>query len=81
MSEYFYTREMVGNDWNIENPLRIDGEGNHIFLAREAENALPNKMFKLFCVESEVKFVFEEELSENEQTILGQVVYNHKNNL
>jgi hypothetical protein len=81
MVEYLYTRELIDGCWNVENIDRKDEEGNHIFLGQEIQIALPGKMFNFILDGAEIKFVFEEELSEAEQSILGTVVYNHKNNL
>ena len=81
MFEYFYTREIVNDAWNINNNERVDQNGNQICLSSEVEQALPDKMFKMFCAAEECKFVFEVELTENEKSILDLTVYNHKNNL
>lgn len=87
MAYYYYTREIVeypdpiGRAYNIDNPQRVDLLDNQIYLANEVEVALIGRAFKLFCADSEVKFVFDDELSELEKTTLDTVVFNHKNNI
>jgi hypothetical protein len=80
MFEYNFTREIIGDCYNINNPLRVDGEGNQIWLAKEVEVALPGKKFRLFCDEAVVKFEFETELTSGEQETLSDTVDAHKNN-
>jgi len=81
MPEYIYTREQNGGgEWNIDNPARVDGEGNQIHLAKEVEIALPGKAFKLFCDETQARFVFDEALTTEEETTLGDTVAAHKAN-
>jgi hypothetical protein len=78
---YLYSREVINDSWNINNPLRVDIEGNQIYLAREVSNIFPDKMFKLFCDEARVEFDFVEELTQEEKEILDTCVSNHKNNV
>lgn len=82
MYKYYYTREIVNNAYNIDNPLRVDGEGNQIFLVDEIESLFPNKRFKLFCGNNLVNVVFyDSSLTDDEKIDLDECVYNHKNNL
>lgn len=62
---YFFN----GSSWGVAIP------GN---LAKFVENNIPDKMFLLICRETECKFVFEEELSSEEQTILDGCVNTYK---
>lgn len=81
MPEYFYIREIVDGDYNIENPKRVDEYGNHIYLANEVSQAIPNEDFQLFCAGSEAKFIFENELTQYQKDQLDETVYKHKHNL
>lgn len=82
MYKYCYTREIVNNAYNIDNPLRIDGQGNQIFLGDEIQTLFPNKIFKLFCCDNLVTVAFYDgPLTEGEKIDLDECVYNHKNNL
>ena len=77
---YTYTREIVNDKWDINNPVRVDEEGNQIYLAKEIESAIPEKRFKIFCEESVCDSEFQEELSGTEKTQLDVVVADHKSN-
>jgi len=87
MYVYNYTREYVEsyNNWNINNPQRVDIDGNQIFLAEEVEQALPDKSFLFYGGYNQdptiARFEFEIELSAEEIVTLDTTVYNHKNNL
>lgn len=80
MAEYIYTRELINGCYNINNVQRVDGEGNQIHFAKEVEDVLPGKSFKLICNDAEAKFIFTEDLSSGEQTTLANTVTAHKNN-
>lgn len=81
MQTYTFTRELVDGSYNIDNPLRVDGEGNQIYLAKEIETALPGKSFKLKCNATQVEVIFTEVLSAEEIDDLTAVINNHKNNV
>lgn len=81
MADYIYERESVNGSWNINNSIRVDGESKQINIAKEVEVAIPGKLFKVCCNASEAKFIFDEELTSAEQTILDTIVNTHKNNL
>ena len=72
-----YSREIVNGGYNIDNPLRIDGEGKQIRLAKELEEVIECG-FKVRCKESSCKIITDEEVS-NIEEITG-VVNAHKNN-
>lgn len=78
--EYTFSRELINNSYNIDNKLRVDVNGNQIFLSKEVEG-VTNKKFEFFCDDDVAKFAFETELTPEEQTLLAEVVNNHKNNL
>jgi len=84
MYTYNYTRELVNGSYNINNPLRLDGEQNQIWLYQEVENAIPTKPFKVKCNcdgdPLKVEIAFETELTTEEESVLAAVVSNHKNN-
>ena len=80
MKIYNFTREIVDGDYNINNPLRKDGE-NQRWLAKEIQNALPDKPFRLFCNEGTGYIEFTTDLTTEEMQTIDTVVYNHKNNL
>jgi len=81
MAEYLYIRSLVSGKYDINNPDRVDGGSNQIYLAKEVESALPGKMFKLICNDSEAKFVFNNTLSGAEETTLSTTVSDHQNNV
>jgi len=72
MTDYIYERG------NIENPNSKDGEENHIYLAKQIEEALPGKNFKVFCDPVNCKVVMETELSGEEKTTLDNTIAYHK---
>jgi len=75
MSEYIYDR-LYSNEygWLINNPTKIDGSGNQIYLVSIISDVFPGKPFKMFCKGDKAKFVFDEVLSENDQFLLSQLV-------
>jgi hypothetical protein len=80
MAEYIYNREIVGGAYNIHNHERLDGELEQINLAKEVEAALPGENFRLICIDTEAKFIFENELTVGQITTLTNTVEAHKNN-
>jgi hypothetical protein len=81
MNTYFYTREIVNDQWNINNPNRRDESGNQIFLSSEIENLFPTYMFKLYCNNEDVCICFDNKLTINEKNLLDTCISNHKNNI
>lgn len=84
--EYCYVRDMIYDDsddghWDIDNPARVDAEGNQIYLCKEVESLFPGKHFISYCHCDCADFVFDEELTPEEKELLDTLVYNHKNNL
>ena len=79
-TDYIYTRDIIDGAYNIHNHARIDGEGEQINLAKEAEDALSGENFNLICDGTEAKFVFENTLDAGQITTLDAVVAAHKNN-
>lgn len=80
MFDYNYTRDLVNGKFNIENELRVDGEGNHIYLFHEIKAIIPDNKFTIECNNTNVTISFEQELTSEQQTLLDTVVANHKNN-
>jgi hypothetical protein len=84
MYTYNYTRELVNGSYNINNPLRLDGEQNQIWLYQEIADAIPTKAFTIKCNcdndPVKVEISFETELTTEEEAALATVVSNHKNN-
>jgi hypothetical protein len=81
MKEYSYERSTISDGRrDIDNPLRVDGEGNQIHLSKEIESALPGKNFKLKCHGDNAVLIFDNDLSSEEENLLSQVVISHKNN-
>ena len=77
---YEYTREKIEGMWDINNPLRVDGEGNQIRLSSEVQAAIPAMPFKMNCEGALALFSFETELSAGEKSTLDTTVQNHKDN-
>ena len=81
MADYNYTRGTIASgEYDINNPDRVDVDGNQIWLADEVKTALPGKNFTLSCDASDAYFTFEEALSTGDETTLTTTVNNHKNN-
>ena len=84
--KYYYTREFINDNWNISHAERMDSKGDRVILATEIQNAFADKSFLFFggydgdpsvvCVDFK-----DITLSEEENSILDTVVYNHKNNV
>lgn len=81
MVEYAYERSALeGGRFDIQNPDRVDGEGEQIYISKEVEAALPGKEFKLRCHHQETIFYFESELSSVEEALLAETVVKHQSN-
>jgi len=80
MSKHTYTRSLVNGKWNLDNELRVDGNGDKIPLFKEVKDALPGEPFKLTCEDENAEFDFTNELDSDEVITLGTVVLDHKNN-
>jgi hypothetical protein len=81
---YNYTRELMIESpvYNIDNPLRVDENGNQIWLYKEILEYLPNSQWrKIDCAAESAVIYFDLELSIEDKQILDDVVYRHKNNL
>ena len=73
--EYTYERlfdESYG--WLISNPTRIDIEGHQIKLQDSIRSNFPTNKFSMFCENNQVKFYFENELSESDQSIMADLI-------
>lgn len=83
MSVHTYDRgwNTTLNTYEIENPLRVDGEGNQIFLFNEVASAISGNPFNFACKGSEATFTFNTDLTPTEVTTLDTTVSNHKNNI
>lgn len=85
MFEYEYTRDQLTSGihlglWDIDNPDRLDGEGNQIFLSNEILLGL-SKNSNIICSGTLARIIFQEELTTEEKSQLDTIVYNHKHNL
>lgn len=83
---YNYNREFVEslNNWNINYPQRIDSKNNPVELIKEITNKFPDKKLIFFAGYGDptiVRIEFELELSNEDKTILDNIVYKHKNNI
>jgi len=77
---------------NVNNPARvyvsddalvlaeIRQEGDQKFLAKDIEENLPNRKFKVICNGDSLLVCFLEELTAGEQTTLTTTIQNHKDN-
>lgn len=79
MAQYNYTREIVDNYYNINNPYCLDGGGKRVFLYIEIkdEATLPNS-FHIDCNGSAVGITFPSSLDSSQQTTLTAIVNAHK---
>ena len=80
-NHYPYVRAIVGEGYDVDNELRLDGEDLQIHIAKEIEAALPGKQFKMYCEGTSAKACFTEALTVEEKTILDQVFSDHKANV
>lgn len=79
--EYEYTRHIRPDGrYDIDNPDRVDGEGNQILLAKEIHETFPDLLIKTQCVELVFKVITEIELDSTQQATLTQVVLDHQAN-
>jgi hypothetical protein len=87
MINYYAKRELItvseygDQDWDINNPLRLDEYGNQITLLSELQVAIPNKINRVLCVNENVTIECLSALTTEEQQTKDTVIYNHKNNL
>jgi hypothetical protein len=89
MATYNYTRERLAegdhiNEWDIDNPDRVDGGLDQIHLATEITAAIPGKILDvpgIICNGSSCTIAFTEALTAGEETTLTTIVNNHKNNV
>lgn len=79
MFTYTYSRDLVNNLYNIDNPLRVDVNDNQIYLIVEVQNSLAS-VDCLKATNTNCDIMFSTELSESEKTTLDTIVNNHKNN-
>lgn len=66
--------------YDIDNPVRLDGEGNQIHLASEVRAVFPSLIIKVQCMNLTAKITTEVELSAEDQAVLTQVVLDHQAN-
>jgi len=78
---YSYTREKVDKVYKIDNPDRVDGEGKQIYLADEIQTAFPSIIFQTKAVDTNFDVIVQDTaLTEGQQTTLGTLVSDHKDN-
>jgi len=75
--EYIYTRDKEAGVYKVNNPDRVDGSGNQIYLAKEVEALFPNEPFTMHCNDTELKFVFNNSIT---KATLDTAVSDHQNN-
>jgi|GEM_PF-5638033 len=85
MSQHDFTREQLVGDpypgaWDVNNPRRVDGEGDQIHLAFEVRSALPGKTFRMRCSGALCRFEFDQDLTAPEIATLDVTVAAHKTN-
>jgi hypothetical protein len=82
MAEYIYTRDLLPDgEWDINNPNRVDGQGDQIMLAYEIAQAIPAiTHIDLVCVDAEAKVTTDPDLTPEQKTTMDTVVANHKAN-
>jgi hypothetical protein len=81
MTIYNFTRELVNGAYDINNPQRLDGEGNQITLASEI-CVIPEfaQKFNINCCLSSCNITFNFTLTSEQETQLNTIVAAHKNN-
>ena len=83
---YEYTREKLTSGshtgaWDIDNPDRVDGEGQQIYLSNEIQSVLPDKHFTVNCNSGVCSIDFNgTTLTSEEKSTLDVTVANHKSN-
>jgi len=80
MSEHNYSRELVGGSYNINNILKVDGEGTQIDLYKDinADEDFSHK-FNIECNMGDCRITFNFDLSAPQLSKLDTIVNNHKN--
>ena len=78
---YNYDRPQVDGIYKIDNPERVDGEGNQIHFSKEIETRFPTYKFSVSCFKLQCKINFiERTLSTEEKNDLDDIYNNHINN-
>jgi len=80
MITYTYERSIINGKYDINNPNRIDIEGNQIYLSDEITSQISN-LYKISCNNTVCNITFKEELTKVEKDLLETILYNHKNNI
>lgn len=80
MATYSFERFYIDGRYKIDNPDRVDGEGNQIYLAQEIETTFPGRVFKVICNDTNADIIFEEDLTTEEQATLADVINAHQSN-
>jgi hypothetical protein len=85
MELYVYTRDIDPStgQYDVNNPLRIDGEDNQIYLINEIKNDpdFIDLNFKLVGDTNIFTIYFSTSLSIDQKNKLDLIVNNHKNNI
>ena len=89
MATYNYTREQLAegdnvNEWDINNPDRVDESLNQIYLATEIIAAIQGKTLDIpgiMCNGNNCTITFIEKLTTEEEITLTNIVSNHKHNV
>jgi hypothetical protein len=80
MSLHNYTRDLASGAYNINNPLKVDGEGNQIDLYEDInQDADFLHKFDIKCNGTECNITFTFDLDSSQITKLDTIVSNHKN--
>jgi hypothetical protein len=81
MNDYYYERGSVDDAmYAIENPHRVDADGNQIRIALEIQAALPGVVFRTYADGSVFRVQTDEALTPAQIETLGALVETHKAN-
>lgn len=76
-----YVRNLAANEYDIDNPVRLDGESLPIRLAKEIEILFPEDNFCVRCDDGGAKVIFmDRDISSSEKAPLDTLLQDHKEN-
>ena len=80
MVTYSYTRSVDSHGPDVDNPSRVDGNGNQIFLYTEILSQIAKNLTRIIGNGEDLDVIFTAELSTEEKTLLDTIITDHKNN-
>lgn len=82
MSIHNFTRDLVNGVYNINNPERVDEEGEQIYLYMDLDT-IPEftHKFNIKCYLGDCDITFNFDLDASQISTLNTLVSNHKNNI